>query len=108
MPMHPDDNFDTILENKSEKKTAKPKMYKVVLLNDDFTTMEFVVSVLETIFHRSKEDAESITKSVHSTGKGIAGIYTFDVAGTKAMETMAMAKVFEFPLAAKLEQDENS
>ena len=108
MPPNFEDKFDTILKDKNEKKIEKPKMYKVVLLNDDFTTMEFVVQVLETIFHHTKEAAESIMKSVHQTGKGIAGIYTFDVAETKAMETMAWAKVNEFPLVAKLEKDENS
>ena len=81
----------------------EPPMYKVILLNDDYTTMEFVVFILENVFHRSREEAEGIMLRVHKSGKGSAGTYTKEVAETKVAIVHSLAKKNEFPLKCLLE-----
>lgn len=76
----------------------EPKAYHVVLYNDNYTTMDFVVYVLETVFHHSNSMAEKIMLDVHQKGKGIAGTYTRDIAETKALQTRNLAKEHKFPL----------
>ena len=76
----------------------EPKPYHVVLYNDNYTTMEFVVFVLETIFHHPRPIAEVIMLDVHQKGKGVAGTYTRDIAETKALQTRTLAKEHHFPL----------
>lgn len=90
---------------KSRQKTAKPAMYKVFLLNDDYTTMEFVVEILETVFARSKVDATSIMLHVHRNGKGLAGVFTKDIAETKIGKVHAMATENGFPLKCDMEKE---
>ena len=97
----PDMEHDTLIK----PKVKKPSMYKVVILNDDFTPFEFVIEVLCSIFHKSAEDAISITKQIHQNGVGIGGVYTHEVAETKAMETMQSAKVYSFPLRCTIEKE---
>ena len=87
---------DVITEHHIDVK--KPKPYHVVLYNDDYTTMEFVVYVLETVFHHLRPIAEKIMLDVHHRGKGIAGTYTRDIAETKALQTRNLAQEHHFPL----------
>jgi ATP-dependent Clp protease adaptor protein ClpS len=87
-------------------RTRKPPMYKVLLHNDDYTTKEFVVFVLQSIFQRSETDAISIMNHVHSNGVGIAGIYTFEIAETKVTKTVQLARSHEYPLQLSIEPTE--
>src|SRR5258708_38967003 len=84
-------------------RTKKPPMYKVLLHNDDYTTREFVVWVLQTVFHKNEADALAIMSHVHNNGVGIAGVYTFEVAETKVTKTMSLAKAQQFPLQLSIE-----
>ena len=81
-------------------KIQKPRMYNVVMLNDNITTFSFVVAVLDDIFNKSAEDAVDTASTIHFTGKDICGTYTQDIAETKVDETHARAKKFGFPLRA--------
>jgi ATP-dependent Clp protease adaptor protein ClpS len=89
---------------------APPRRWQVWLYNDDTTTMEFVVLVLMQIFHRSFEDAQGIMMSIHTNGKGIAGVYSHEIASQKKDETLAVARGNGFPLRVEItpEDDENS
>lgn len=89
---------------KTKPKTKKPSMYKVLLLNDDFTPMEFVVHVLERFFHKNPEEATQIMLHVHRTGVGVCGVYPFDVAETKVTQVIDFARRNEHPLQATLEK----
>ena len=88
---------------KTEKK--EPTQYKVVLLNDDYTTMEFVVKVLESVFQKSPAEAYQIMMHVHLNGRGIAGVYPWEVAETKVETVTSMARHAEFPLRATIEEE---
>ena len=94
----------------AEEKTRlkKPPLYKVLLHNDDFTTMEFVIYVLQTIFQRSESDAVHIMLSVHYGGIGVAGIYTYEVAEMKAEKVKILAEANEYPLLCTVEEAEAS
>lgn len=96
----------TGLAIKERTRTKKPPMYKVLLHNDDYTTKEFVVMVLQSIFHKSEEEALAIMMHVHSNGVGVAGVYTHEVAETKAVKTMNLAQAHEYPLQCSLEPSE--
>ena len=87
---------------KTEKK--EPTLYKVVLLNDDYTTMEFVLRVLEDVFQKSPAEAYRIMMQVHLNGSGIAGVYPWEVAETKVATLAALARQAEFPLRAAIEE----
>jgi ATP-dependent Clp protease adaptor protein ClpS len=87
----------------AEKRLAKPRLYKVILHNDDFTTMEFVVYVLQTVFRLPEPDAMRIMLTVHRQGAGTAGSYTHEVAETKAAKVTALAREAEFPLLCTIE-----
>jgi len=89
--------------SKTREKFKEPEQYKVVLLNDHFTTMDFVVDILMDIFHKSIEDANKIMLDVHKKGRGIVGIYTWDIAVTKSEQVHALAKANEFPLLCIVE-----
>jgi len=90
----------------SEKKqqTRHPSMYKVLLHNDDYTTMDFVVMVLEKIFHKNMEEATRIMLNVHEQGRGVAGVYPRDVAETKVVMVSDLARKNEYPLRCSLEK----
>lgn len=100
--MSEENKRDNILDRepilKRENKVDKPRMWKVIFLNDDFTTVEFVVEMLKKYFHHSDEAANALAAEVHKGGSGIAGVYTHEVAETKCVEVMKEAKVKEFPL----------
>ena len=97
--------FDTDVITESETKLEKPKLFKVLLHNDDFTTMEFVVFVLEYVFNRDSAEAFSIMLQVHNDGLGIAGIYPYEIATMKAEKTMNLAKAREYPLLSTVEEE---
>jgi len=88
---------------KNDEKLKEPEQFKVILLNDHFTTMEFVVDVLVVIFHKSEEDANRIMLDVHKKGRGVVGIYTWDIAATKTDQVHTAAKAYEFPLRCIVE-----
>ena len=92
-----------ILESRTQ--TKKPSMYKVVMMNDDYTPMEFVVHVLQQFFGRTAEEATQIMLNVHQRGVGICGIYSFEIAETKASKTMEYASQKEHPLQLQLEKE---
>lgn len=94
-----------IAEKKEKVKIKKPKQYKVVMHNDDFTTMEFVVAILSDIFNRSIEEANKIMMEVHKNGKGVAGIYPYDIAISKATKAMTIAKEEGFPFKLTVEEE---
>lgn len=87
-----------------QEKVDEPKLYKVLLHNDDYTTMEFVVWVLASVFNMSEEQAIQVMLNVHLRGSGVAGIYTFEIAETKVEKTIALAREQEFPLLATMEE----
>ncbi|MBG1231635.1 ATP-dependent Clp protease adapter ClpS [Aestuariivirga litoralis] len=94
---------DTQVITRSKTKTQKPSLYKVLLMNDDYTPMEFVVHVLESVFNKTSEDAYTIMLHVHTKGVGVCGVYTFEVAETKLSEVMDMAKQDGHPLQCTME-----
>jgi len=102
MPFAPGNDSKTL--PKKGEKLQEPKDYRVVLLNDDFTTMDFVVQVLRSVFHLSMEDASYIMLCVHKKGRGIVGVYTFDIAHTKADQVHKMADESQFPLRCIVEE----
>jgi len=83
----------------------KPQMFKVILHNDDYTSMDFVVDVLVGIFHKSYAQAEQIMIQIHEKEKAICGVYSFEIAQTKAQQVKQKAKQNEFPLLATIEED---
>jgi ATP-dependent Clp protease adaptor protein ClpS len=94
----------TAVITRSKTQTQKPSMYRVLLLNDDYTPMEFVVGVLCTFFHKSLEDAERIMWQVHTNGVGECGIYTYEVADTKVTQVMDHARKHQHPLQCVMEK----
>lgn len=100
------DERQTGIELKERTKTKRPAMYRVLLHNDDYTTKEFVVWLLTTLFHRSESDATAIMNHVHHKGAGVAGIYTFEVAETKVTKGMSLARAAEFPLQLTMEPED--
>jgi ATP-dependent Clp protease adaptor protein ClpS len=90
---------------KERTRTKKPPMYKVLLHNDDYTTKEFVVMVLQFVFHRSEAESHRIMLHVHNNGVGVAGIYPYEVAETKVQKTLQLARRYEYPLQLSLEPD---
>lgn len=90
---------------KARPKTRKPAMYKVLMLNDDYTPMEFVVHVLERFFQKSREEATRIMLHVHRRGVGVCGVYTYEVAETKVTQVMDLARQNQHPLQCTIEKD---
>ena len=103
MAEFPEHGGDVLTE--SETKLEKPKLFRVLLHNDDFTTMEFVVFVLEYVFQREEAEAIAIMLKVHNEGVGIAGIYPYDIAYMKSHKTMNLAKAREYPLLCTIEEE---
>lgn len=89
----------------TKEKLEKPPMYKVLLHNDDFTTMEFVVFVLNRVFMRSEGESVAIMLKVHNEGVGVAGVYSYEIANMKADKAMNLAKAQEFPFLCTVEKD---
>jgi ATP-dependent Clp protease adaptor protein ClpS len=98
-------NTDILLDEKIKVTVSEPKNWKVIFLNDDTTPMEFVIGLLVEIFKHVPENARDIALQVHETGSGIAGIYSFEIAEAKAVESTNLARQNGFPLQIKLEED---
>jgi ATP-dependent Clp protease adaptor protein ClpS len=100
-----EDGSSTGVVVKAKPKTKKPSMYKVLMLNDDYTPMEFVVHILERFFNKSRQEATRIMLHVHRRGVGICGVYTYEVAETKVTQVMDFARQHQHPLQCTLEKD---
>ena len=100
----PQSDFEEAAVAESGEKVEQPPLYKVLLHNDDYTTMEFVVWVLESIYNMPEEQAVQVMLNVHLRGTGVAGIYTYEVAETKVERTTALAREHEYPLLATMEE----
>ena len=105
MPDFPDIEHDSEVLTESETRLEKPKLYKVILHNDDFTTMEFVVFILRQVFMRSDAEAVTIMLKVHNEGIGVAGVYPFEVANMKAEKAMNLSRAHEYPLLCTVEEE---
>lgn len=90
---------------KTRPKTKKPSMYKVLMLNDDYTPMEFVVHVLEQFFNKSREEATQIMLHVHKRGVGVCGVFTYEIAETKVTQVMDFARRHQHPLQCIMEKE---
>lgn len=95
----------TIVREENKTKIRKPKMYKVIMHNDDYTTMEFVIQVLTEVFKKGVIEATKIMYDVHKKGIGVAGIYTYDIAKTKLNRAMDMAEKSGFPFKLSMEEE---
>jgi ATP-dependent Clp protease adaptor protein ClpS len=93
------------IATKTRTRTQRPSLYKVLLLNDDYTPMEFVVHVLERFFSKNREDATRIMLHVHHKGVGVCGIYTFEVAETKVAQVIEFARQHQHPLQCTMEKE---
>lgn len=100
----PTSDRDLGVLTETEKRVKVPPLYKVLLHNDDYTTMEFVVEVLQSVFHKSHAEATQVMLHIHRAGIGVAGIYTHEIAETKVAVVEAMARQHEFPLKCTMEE----
>jgi len=96
---------DGLLLAEPKVKTKRPPLFKVVLLNDDYTPMDFVVFILKDIFHKNHEEAISIMLDIHNRGAGLCGVYTRDVAETKAELVITLSRRNEYPLQCRVEKE---
>jgi ATP-dependent Clp protease adaptor protein ClpS len=103
--MDADRRPDGELLEKTKQTVKRPNLYRVVLLNDDYTTMEFVVHVLESVFHKPPAEAYRIMMQVHTQGKGVCGVYPYEVAETKVATVEELARQEGFPLRASMEEE---
>ncbi len=101
----PSEGSDTGVATETKKKLEKPPLYKVLLHNDDFTSMDFVVFILMSVFYKDEASARKIMLEVHNRGVGVAGVFTFEVAESKINKVTAMARANEFPLLCTMEED---
>ena len=99
------DDFQRGLLLDTKPKTKKPSMYNVLLLNDDYTPMEFVIEVLEKFFGKRQDEATQIMLHVHQKGIGVCGVYTYEIAETKAVQVTNYARKYEHPLQMQLEKE---
>lgn len=92
------------IEHEDEEELKEPEMFRVVMHNDHYTTMEFVVGVLRSIFHKPLLEATKIMMDVHRKGRGIVGVYTYDIAATKVAQVNERAREYEYPLRCTIEK----
>ena len=97
-------NNQNNLLTKEKVKLKKPNMYAVIMLNDDYTPMEFVIYVLQSVFKKNYEDAKSIMLLIHNKGKGICGVFPLDIAETKANQVIEFARLNQHPLECKVQK----
>ena len=100
-----ENNEESGLATKTRPATKKPSLYRVLLLNDDYTPMEFVVEILVRIFRKTPEDAATIMLHVHQNGVGMCGVYTYEVAETKVAQVMDAARRGQHPLQCRMEKE---
>ena len=100
-----EDNVGGNIKLETNPKTKIPALYRVLMMNDDYTPMEFVIEVLENFFQKSREESTQIMLHVHQRGVGVCGVYAYDVAETKAMQVMNYARKYEHPLQVQLEKE---
>ena len=103
-PVGDDENQNGLL-TATRPKTARPSMYRVLLLNDDYTPMEFVVLILERFFHKNREEATQIMLHVHQKGIGVCGVFTYEVAETKVTQVVDFARRHQHPLQCTMEKE---
>ena len=96
---------DIQIDEKIKQKIEEPSLWKVVLLNDDHTPIDFVIQLLVEVFKHSQETAKDITLQIHNEGSGIAGVYSFEIAEIKAVEATGLARTNGFPLQIKMEEE---
>jgi len=108
MATRPDSFESTLTDSRTDQKLDKPRMWRVLLHNDDYTTQDFVVWILETVFQKPRNEAFVIMMSVHRSGLGLAGVYTHDVAETKLKAARDRAEEHEFPLLVTMEPEPES
>ena len=101
-----DNGIGTSIATRTKVKTKRPSMYRVLLLNDDYTPMEFVVYVLERYFSKSREQATQIMLHVHNHGVGVCGVFTYEVAETKVAQVLDLARRNEHPLQCTMEKED--
>jgi ATP-dependent Clp protease adaptor protein ClpS len=95
----------TSLKERQDQRLKEPDMFRVVLLNDDYTTMDFVVWVIREVFHKSPAEANKIMMDVHKKGRGTVGVYTYDIARTKSLQVRQLSREKEFPLECLVEKE---
>jgi len=100
-----DEDFDGNTKLDIKPKTKIPSLYRVLMMNDDYTPMEFVIEVLEKFFKKNREEATQIMLHVHQRGVGVCGVYAYDLAETKATQVMNYARKYEHPLQVQLEKE---
>ncbi len=98
-------DYEEIVDSETEEEVKEPSMYKVLLHNDNYTSMEFVVEILLSVFNKSIEDATMIMLKVHKEGIGVSGVYTYEVAETKVDTVYTLAREREFPLKCTMEKN---
>ncbi|MCR5159016.1 MAG: ATP-dependent Clp protease adaptor ClpS [Prevotella sp.] len=98
----------TQTRERQRQKLREPRRYKVIIYNDDFTTMEFVVMILQQVFLKSEEEAQALMLKVHHSDKAVVGIYSYDIAVSKASKATAMAREQGYPLRLTVEPDDDS
>jgi len=100
-----EDNVGGNIKLETNPKTKIPALYRVLMMNDDYTPMEFVIEVLEKFFQKNREAATEVMLHVHQRGVGVCGIYAYDLAESKAMQVMNYARKYEHPLQVQLEKE---
>lgn len=96
---------DTVTRTKPKQALKRPRLYKVILLNDDYTSMEFVVLILQHVFHHGESSSRAIMLNIHNTGAGVAGVFTYEIAETKVQQVLELAQQQEYPLQCTMEPD---
>ena len=104
MPYEPAGDFQEGTGLQQKPRLKEPKLYRVILHNDNYTTMDFVVKVIVTVFHKPAAEATKIMLDVHKKGHGVVGVFTYDIAATKVYHVHEMARQSEFPLRASYEE----
>lgn len=98
-------DLSEVVEKKTKQKTAVPKNWKVIFVNDDRTPMEFVIAVLQSIFYHKPETATKLMLQVHEQGSAVVGTYSYEIAESKSIETTELARANGYPLAVRLEEE---
>jgi ATP-dependent Clp protease adaptor protein ClpS len=107
MPLPNEPDTGVVTETKPDQKLQKPRLYKVLFHNDNYTTRDFVVAILREVFHKSESEAVQVMLHVHYNGIGVAGVYTYEVAETKVKTVEKLAREHEYPLRVSLEPEED-